>query len=442
MKTYGNRIKKHKREIETALPVHPTEKPVLSFSGINVEGRPDSLCFTEEVLDKNTLLIGPMGCGKTNTISAALLQMLSAVKDGPVVVADIKGDYSELLEKYHIPATYFGIHDHANAWNLFEDLLAWDETLRSAELRAEEFSRALFAKQKCEAAPYFADAAAILFSSKLKHMLREADETGDRSRLNNADLAYDLKDMDYYKWVNILDSYEDFRYALSILNGGDESSKDANAVLSDIAIVTNKIFTEAFAAEKGSFSPVKFIKSKKSSILVLRNDTSLEERTMPVMSVVLNSMFRALGSRNTSANGACFILDEFGRIPNLSALETALSLLRGKNVRLIAGMQISGQIERQKTTDILPRSLLDLFTNIVYMGGTGEALDYFQHRCGDRQQVKSLISPDGSIHSQFLFRPAVEAEDVMKMKKGDAYVTTSDSDKVFYFHFDKYLPQT
>ena len=443
MKSYGTRIKKEKkREIETSLPVHSPEKPVLSFSGINVEGRPDSLCFIEEVLDKNTLFVGPMGCGKTNCLNAALMQITSCSNGAPVVVADVKGDYSELLEKHNIPAVYLGIHDYDNAWNQFEDFLAWDDgTLESAELRAEEFAQEIFFPQRSQSAPYFADAAAILFGCLLKSMLREAAETGDRSRLNNAALKEALLTMKYEDWVAMLDSYEDFGYALSILNGGEETSRDANGVLSEIAIVTNKIYTGAFA-KKGSFSPVRFIKSRKGRILVLRSDTSLEERALPVMSVVLNSMLRALGSRNASANGACFILDEFGRIPNVTSLETALSLLRGKNVRLLAGMQITGQMERQKTSDIMPRSLLDLFTNIVYMGGSGESLRYFQQRCGDRQTVRSIICPDGSIQSQIIFRPAVEAEDVMQMKKGDAYVQISDSSKVFYFHFTRYLPQT
>lgn len=441
MKSYGNRVKKIKREIESALPVHSPEKTILSFSGINIEGRPDSLCFTEEVLDLNTLFVGPMGCGKTNCLNAALLQMILCNNGAPVVVADIKGDYSELLEKHDIPAVYFGIHDHENVWNQFEDFLAWDGTFASAELRAEEFSETLFFPQRSQSAPYFADAAAILFGCLLKYMLREAEETGDRSRLNNADLKETLLTMKYDDWVAMLNSYEEFGYALSILNGGDESSRDANGVLSEIAIVTNKIYTGSFA-KKGSFSPVRFIRSRKGGILVLRSDTSLEERTLPVMSVVLNSMFRALGSRNTSANGACFILDEFGRIPNVTSLETAMSLLRAKNVRLIAGLQIIGQMERQKTSDIIPKSLLDLFINIIYMGGSGESLSYFQQRCGERQTVREVIVPDGSVQSQVIYRPTVEVEDIMKMKKGDAYVNISDSRKVFYFHFDKYLPQT
>ena len=87
-------------------------------------------------------------------------------------------------------------------------------------------------------------------------------------------------------------------------------SNDSNGVLSEIAIITGRIYTEAFA-QKGSFSPVKFVKSGKGGILVLRSDTSLEQKTLPVFSAVLDLMFRTLGSRNTHITGADFLLDEF-----------------------------------------------------------------------------------------------------------------------------------
>ena len=120
-------------------------------------------------------------------------------------------------------------------------------------------------------------------------------------------------------------------------------------------------------------------------------------------------------------------------------METALSLLRGKNVRMIAGIQITPQKKKQKTENMSMSGLLDLFTNIVYMGGGGESLGYFQKRVGDRRTVRDVINPDGSVQSRSEYRPAVEAQDAMKLKTGDAYITASGSDKVFYFHFDKYL---
>ena len=440
MKSYGTRIKTQKREIETALPAWPqNEKPVITFSGMNVHGEPDRLCFTEKTLDLNTLFLGTMGCGKTNALSEALFQLIEKNEgQQPIVILDIKGDYSELLEKHNIPAVYFGINDYHHSWNQFEDFMAWDGTLESAELRAEEFAQTLFLSQRSQINPYFADAAAILFACLLKSMLRNASETGDMRWLNNAALKERLLTMQYEDWLSMLREYEDFGYALSILNGGSGGSNDSNGVLSEIAIITGRIYTDAFA-QKGSFSPVKFVKSGKGGILVLRSDTSLEQKTLPVFSAVLDLMFRTLGSRNTHITGADFLLDEFGRLPNVRSMETALSLLRGKNVRIIAGIQITPQMEKQKTENMSMSGLLDLFTNIVYMGGGGESLSYFQKRVGDRRTVRYIINPDGSVQSRSEYRPAVEAQDAMKLKTGDAYITASGSDKVFYFHFDKYL---
>ena len=438
MKSYGIRIRKQEREIESALPARPqNEKPVITFNGRNIYSRPDRLYFTEKTLDLNTLFLGKMGCGKTNCLSEALFQLIEKNEgQQPIVILDIKGDYSELLEKHNIPATYFGINDYHHSWNQFEDFMAWDGTLESAELRAEEFAQTLFLSQRSQINPYFADAAAILFACLLKSMLRNASETGDMRWLNNAALKERLLTMQYEDWVSMLQEYQDFAYALSILNGGSGGSNDSNGVLSEIAIITGKIYSEAFA-QKGSFSPVKFVKSGKG-ILVLRSDTSLEQKTLPVFSAVLDLMFRTLGSRNTRIRGADFILDEFGRLPNVRSMETALSLLRGKNVRMIAGIQITPQMEKQKTENMSMSGLLDLFTNIVYMGGGGESLGYFQKRVGDRCTVRDVINPDGSVQSRSEYRPAVEAEDAMKLKTGDAYITVSGSDKVFYFHFDKY----
>ena len=133
MKSYGIRIRKPEREIESALPARPqNEKPVITFSGRNVYGRPDRLCFTEKTLDLNTLFLGKMGCGKTSCLSEALFQLIEKNENHPIVILDVKGDYSELLEKHHIPAVYFGINDHNNTWNNFEDFMAWDGTLESA----------------------------------------------------------------------------------------------------------------------------------------------------------------------------------------------------------------------------------------------------------------------------------------------------------------------
>ena len=185
-----------RREIEKNLPP-PVSNAEFVFSGKNVNGQYDELYISNEILDKNLLVLGEIGSGKTNVIAEFTRMIIARLKrHEKVIILDVKGDYSRMLQKMHIPAIYFGIHEDKNCWNIFEDLWAFGDERSSAELRAEEIAPCFFKGQKSEKTPYFVNAASGLFSILLKYMLRQAYATGNYSKTNNAGLRDMLDTLD------------------------------------------------------------------------------------------------------------------------------------------------------------------------------------------------------------------------------------------------------
>lgn len=439
MKSYGNKMSDNKREIEKNLPPHVSNAEFV-FSGKNVNGQYDELYISNEILDKNLLVLGEIGSGKTNVIAEFTRMIIARLKrHEKIIILDVKGDYSRMLRKMHIPAIYFGIHEDENCWNIFEDLWAFGDELSSAELRAEEIAPCFFKGQKSEKTPYFVNAASGLFSILLKYMLRQAYATGDYSKTNNAGLRDMLDTLDYNGWLEIINSYKDFAFAGSFLNCGDGSNTDSSGVLSEIAIMKEKIFTEAFA-EVGGFSLTKFAYGNQGGIVVLKSDLSLEEKTNPVFAAVLDNAIKAAAAPQANTHGLTFILDEFGRLPHMDKIEMGFSLLRDKHIHFILGIQTVEQMQRQNIPEINYKVLLDLILNVIILRCGAATVEHIQHTLGTRQVYITYTAADGSSKTELKFRPVIETEDVINLEKGGAFVKIACDTNyaIFRFHFDRY----
>lgn len=430
------------RDIDSRLPPDDYEMPLLAFPGTDVYGRRNKIGFSERVLDKNMFLVGGIGSGKTNIIAYAARRIIDRLERHPdekIVILDVKGDYSDMMRHYRGNVQRcvrcFGINDYDNCWNIFFELTAFGSEMKDIEIRANEISKYLFSGQKSPNAPYFAEAASILFKCLLVYMIRRASETGDFSRLNNACLKEELANLDMDGWLKILNSYEDFKSAASCLCNG-EFNTESSGVLSEIAVMKDNVFNGAFA-EKGDFSLAEFVRSREGGILILRSDMSMEKTTLPVLSCMLDNAFKALAAYGEKCTPVTFILDEFGRLPRLQYLEMALSLLRSRHIHFIVGLQTVGQTERQ-TNEINGKCLLDLMLNVILLRSDAQTVKYIRERFGDTKVTVYTQLPDGSQTARTEFRPVIETEDVHALRDGEAFVKMDNFPKVFKFRFDNY----
>ncbi len=178
----NNMPKSGMRPIDTNLPPVCPRDPILLFDGRDVHCNVSEIGFTEKEFDKNMLVVGNIGSGKTNIIGHSANQLIKRLVNYPnekVIILDIKGDYSKMLRGYRGNIRYFGIDDYDNCWNIFSELFAFEDDMEGITVRANEISEYLFHKQKSEANPYFAEAAALLFKCLLIYMIRKASETND-----------------------------------------------------------------------------------------------------------------------------------------------------------------------------------------------------------------------------------------------------------------------
>lgn len=432
-----------KKEWQEAMP--PLVKdPLLIFDGTNVYGERDRLCLTEKMLDTNMIVIGDAGSGKTNTLTDGVRQIIDHMSpDEKLVLLDVKGDYTALLKqiKPKQRVIYFGIDEYEHSWNIFNDILAFGRDLPTAEMRAAEIAKSLLSAQITPTAPYFANAAAVLFTTVLTYFLREAAETGDDSHLNNASLKAYLDGLDDDGWMELLDSYDDFASQKVYLNNGNGSSTDSMGVLTEINLLSWRIFRLGFA-EKGSFSPVEFVTGKEGGILVLKSDVSLEEIILPVLTTVHSMMFKALGSYRTRPGMTTLVLDEFGRLPYIPELEMLFSLLRAKHIHALLGVQNVGQLKRQSDEKVDYHTVTDLIQNVILMRGSGDSVKYFQERFGTRPVVTQYTNANGSVTTVHEHRPVVETSDVTALEPGEAFVKLSYTPYIFRFRFDEYTQRS
>lgn len=405
----------------------------------------ESFMQSDGILQKGLLFVGGAGQGKTNVMAKVAADILqNADSEDVVVFFDVKGDYQEKF--YQQGDFLLSPTNDQFLWNLFEDLkiLPFGAEL---ENRVFETVNYLFAGQQSAKDPFWVNAAKQITYCLILHMLFEADENDNDSKLNHREFCR-LIDQDYKSYREILMSNEKFRSAADFLPSADSGSNMGFSIITEILVMKQRMFLGAFGKKRVRssqyyISPVAFplySNAGNSKVLFLAFNPQYKESCAPVFRYFLDMMLAAYSNPNRTFHGRLYlILDELALLPELNRLDQALTFERQCGVRVMAGLQDIEQIRHNyQENPHRANVILGAFQSIVAFKGNNESIEFVQKTLGNAEIQKRYIRAGGGIGWMEPKKvETVERYEFNNLERGEAIVHLADVNP-FKIHFPLY----
>ena len=424
-------------------PIPQIKKPYITFH--SAEG--SSFSLNKELLSRHILLLGGIGVGKTNTFNHLLKDLFGKsfeeVKDNVTVIFDTKGDF---FKEFYSPddiviANGKDYEDTTYYWNIFEDIKAAGDE-EAQEMMCREISKALFSDRKSESQPFFANAAADIFSKTLIHFLRRQkvfDEEGRKTNvLNNYELIKFLQSASVQHFIKMCKSYPDFKGTLSYF--GDGSSNQALGVFGELNSMLNDYFIGVFAKKAPigrEFSMRKSIRGKKNQKIFIEYDLTVGETLTPMYRLLIDLALKEALGRSHSAGDVYMIIDEFKLLPKLQHIDDALNFGRSLGIKVVAGIQNITQlydIYGESRGAVIASGFSNLF---AFKTIDSESREYVSKVFGKNYYSMSYFNSAGEFVDENREGHSVEDWELMDLGIGRAVIGLANY-RPFYFSFEEY----
>lgn len=332
--------------------------------------------MTEKLLSKHLLLIGGIGCGKTNTFNIILHQLMQRMK-GPqggediMFIFDTKGDFKNMFFENDNPRhAVLGNGDLyrpiTKYWNIYKELLVNDKYHpEDSNMAAKELAAQLFKGTAGDTNKFFETTAADIFALVLIDTMRRSsgygyEQTPENQRiirrahdmeLNNEALLAFFQNATIDDYHDMIDRNPDFTNLRSYLGQRGAALDGQNmGILAQISTVVNSLFVGIFGkkppnpADKG-ISIREAVRRKEGRVLFVEYDLSIGEKLGPIYRTLFDlALKEALGRSESVKGNVYFIIDEFKLLPNLNYIDDGLNFGRSLGVKVFAGIQNVHQI--------------------------------------------------------------------------------------------------
>ncbi len=411
--------------------------------------------MTEKLFSEHLLLLGGIGCGKTNTVNLMLDSLIPSLNDNDImIIFDTKGDFYKTFHKINnqnhiVIANSPEFSNISKGWNLFDDLR--DDTGKFSsvsEINAKEIARELFKGRESSTQPFFSNAASDLVGKVLIHLMRRAVRDHTESELTtstfldffNKNEGISLQEK-IYKMVT--HDNPDFASAQFYINApGEKTSPQTLGVLAYITSMLNDLFVGVFANSmpNGSFSMRNLVRSKGRKVVFVEYDMRAGEVLGPMYRLMFDQALKeALGNQaglNQSRGNTYVIIDEFKLLPDLSHIDDALNFGRSLGVKIIAGLQSINQLYQNYNEDrgkVIASGFMNTF---CFQTLDTDSRKFICERFGETYE-------DISIHSTGHVIPAqrnghvVEDWQILDLNVGEAFIKLFRYPP-FKFQFEEY----
>lgn len=418
--------------------------PVILFRSSSDSSR--IFAVSKETLFSHILLLGGTGCGKTNTLMQACVNLKGWEKayESVYLIFDTKNDY-QTHKAFFNPDTDLIIgnsknyRDRSVIWNIFEEVMADGDDPKDYESNAYEIAKGLFNGRGSATQPFFVESATTLFANTIIYFIRRYRDNYNawKNNLNNKKLALFLTGNSAQNLIKYFSIYEDMRGLKSYI--GDGNNNQALGVLAELRSMLDACFRGVFAeeppaGEKG-FSMRKAIREKGGRSIFIEYDLSTGESLTPVYSVLVDLALKEALSEKTTGN-TFLLLDELKLLPKLSHLDDAINFGRSKNVSVIAGLQSVNQMY----------SAYGEKHGQVIIGGFGSVFAFKTHDHESREYISKLFGPNITSYRYYDInnKPVdrerdgnvVEHWDIQSLETGQAYIGLVSEKRPFLFDFE------
>lgn len=416
------------------------DDPIVTFTGTNGE----RFGLNNKILSKNSLFLGGIGSGKTNTINQIIDSLSSAMTNNDImIIFDTKGDFKERFYKPYNPNhIIIGNSPEYNrtslSWNIFRDIVERDPSQMNTTTR--EISKFLFKNVESDTQPFFAIAAADIVTMVITDFIRRGFEQHSFAHLNNEELVSFLKNATRDTYLDIIERNPDFRNVREYLGKkGTPVSNQALGVLAYISSMVNNTFLGIFGERrpKGEFSIRELIRNKGAKTVFIEYDLSSGEALGDVYRLLMDlGLKEALSVRGKSNGNVYFIIDEFKLLGELNHIDNAVNFGRDRGVKMFAGLQSVDQVYAIYGQE-RGNALLSGFSNsFCFYSPDFSTRKYVSERFGRK---KSRIFSTLRGHNDVIDYEGsnVEDWDVLDLKIGEAYIKLADKEP-FKFKFREF----
>ena len=436
---YGTDMRRTRPPRETALPDSGYQVTFRDVHG-NAFGMDESL------LSKHLLLLGGIGCGKTNVFNFIIESLQRRLTDNDVMlIFDTKGDFKNKFYSQRNPDHWLIGNDPkykniSRNWNIFDEMKEPDGHFgKESELVAKEIAKQLFKGRESSTQPFFSQAAADLVSKVMIHLMREATKNHMENELNTDKLVNFLQTADIRKYYDMTMNPENPDFASAQLYFGrpdERMTAQALGIFGYINSMVNDLFIGIFAERSwaGSFSMRRIVREKGKRIIFVEYDLSVGETLGPMYRLMFDlALKEALGGRETDRGNTYLIIDEFKLLPDLMHIDDALNFGRSLGVKVCAGLQSINQlydIYGEDRGKVLAAGFMNSF---CFQTFDLDSRKFIMERFGEKYENLSLHSRSVPISAQRQGY-VVEDWDILRLDVGQAYINLVGYDP-FFFHF-------
>lgn len=325
---------------------------------------------------KHLLLISAPGGGKTQVMFPLLSDILK--RGDPVILYDYKGDYTAALGEAKGTVIISPFDGRGTAWDVAADI--------DTEMRALEFARSLL-PDAASKEPFFRRAAQDLLTGVIQRLQDEKSLTWTFSDLVE---VLDSK-------TAIIDAVTKYRpAALQAL--GHVDSKQAASVLGELRAGTIQL---TYLARAWSTAPTRLSLSKwvmgsapteRPQLVIIKGNQEYRALdgflTSRIFSVII---MKALSMSDSFERRLWAFLDEFGNIPRIEGIDTLLTAVRSKGLRVVCAVQDTAQIEVIYGAPFTQTFMGSFGTVLAGLTG-GATAAYLSNNFGKNQIQRTLVT--------------------------------------------------
>lgn len=377
---------RYQKPIRGTIVIRDQSRAIAEYKKLSARSRPLGAQIHPQVRipvsqeTRHFLYIGSHGSGK----GQAIYQLLSNVRSraDPILIYDFKGDYTSAFGEDKDTLIVSPFDQRGVAWDVASDI--------DTVLRANEFANMLL-PDEASREPFFRKAAQDLLTGVIQRLQHEAPGKWTFSDL-----------------IGILSSTEDIiqschKYRPAALIGlGSSKEKQAAGVFGELRTGTIQLefLSRAWRHSSERFSISRWIESNfthnQVSTVVLRGNPEFG-----TLDGILSSCFFTILAKKTLSLDDSYerrlwiFLDEFGNLPKIQSIDSLLTAVRSKGVRVVIGLQDIGQVET-KYGNSFRQTFLNCFGTVLAGLCTSETAKYLSEAFGKHQIIHTVKNKSSS----------------------------------------------
>lgn len=392
----------------------------------------NGLTLDDRVFECPTLLVGPVGFGKSvllEKMMAPILQNAAEMNEN-VFIFCAKRDLLKFKRPQDIVISVDATAPEA-CWNIIKEVAI----SKNPEVTARNIAKSLTRDQRSDIQPFFQNASNDLLFNAIMAVYEDGLKKGVTYTnwhlydfLNRVSLNREAE----FSWYTLAESRpERFSHILDYLGDG---LGQGYGIVSEIRTLLHDCFWGSFRSDKGQFSAIEALKSGGRRIFLYYDHANASEASIKMFKTILDLLFKHSVDEENGRRSWMF-LDEFSLLPETGIIDS-MSLGRSAGFRLFACIQ-SAQLMTRRYSQDEAKALLSLFPNIICLHVQDSmSRNLLADRYGECLSSYNFTDSMHKVIPHVEYRKVVADFDFQQIyQKGDALMSIPNlSNSPFYYH--------